>query len=153
VEGWPLASTVITFEGLSDGRVSFKGTRGGYGNAIVLAHSNCVSTLYGHMSRFAGNVRVGSHVDRGQIIGYVGMSGLAIGPHLHYEHLSNGVHMNPQTVRLPAAHPLQSESLAQFQAVAAPLLAGLSAEGRPAVVRPPATVQNSSVARTAPSLN
>jgi murein DD-endopeptidase MepM/ murein hydrolase activator NlpD len=89
--------------------VSFEGTRGGYGNAIVLLHTNSVSTLYGHMSRFAKIIHVGSRVNQGEIIGYVGMTGLATGPHLHYEFLLNGVHMNPQTVRLPGAEPLRAE--------------------------------------------
>ena len=110
-----------------DGRVSFEGTRGGYGNAIVLDHSNSVSTLYGHMSRFATNVHVGSHVTQGDIIGYVGMTGLATGPHLHYEYLMNGVHMNPQTVKLPGAEPLRAESMDKFRAGTAALLTSLSA--------------------------
>ena len=112
-----------------DGRVSFKGERGGYGNAIVLSHGDNVATLYGHMSRFAKNIRVGSHVQQGEVIGYVGMSGLATGPHLHYEYLMNGVHKNPQTVRLPGAEPLQADSLINFRAVSAPLLASLSSPG------------------------
>jgi murein DD-endopeptidase MepM/ murein hydrolase activator NlpD len=112
-----------------DGRVSFKGERGGYGNAVVLSHSNNVATLYGHMSRFARNIRVGSQVRQGEVIGYVGMSGLATGPHLHYEYLMNGVHKNPQTVRLPGAEPLQADSLSKFRAVSAPLLGNLSSRG------------------------
>jgi murein DD-endopeptidase MepM/ murein hydrolase activator NlpD len=110
-----------------DGHVSFKGDRGGYGNAVVLAHSNNVSTLYGHMSRFARNLRVGSRVAQGDVIGYVGMTGLATGPHLHYEYLTNGVHRNPQTVQLPGADPLSADSLDKFLAASAPLLATLSA--------------------------
>jgi murein DD-endopeptidase MepM/ murein hydrolase activator NlpD len=112
-----------------DGHVSFKGERGGYGNAIVLNHGGNVATLYGHMSRFAKSIRVGSHVQQGQVIGYVGMSGLATGPHLHYEYLMNGVHKNPQTVRLPGAEPLQADSMINFRAVSAPLLASLSSPG------------------------
>jgi murein DD-endopeptidase MepM/ murein hydrolase activator NlpD len=112
-----------------DGRVSFKGERGGYGNAVVLSHGGNVATLYGHMSRFAKNIRVGSHVQQGEVIGYVGMSGLATGPHLHYEYLMNGVHKNPQTVPLPGAEPLQAASLINFRAVSAPLLASLSSPG------------------------
>jgi len=128
-----------------DGRVNFEGTRGGYGNAILLLHSNQVSTLYGHLSRFAGGLRVGSHVSQGQIIGYVGMTGLATGPHLHYEYLRNGVHLDPQTVRLPGAEMLQGQSLADFHAAAGPLLAELSApRERPAAPRTsPATALNS----------
>lgn len=115
-----------------DGRVSFEGRRGGYGNAIVLAHSNSVSTLYGHMSRFASHLHVGAHVQQGEVIGYVGMTGLATGPHLHYEYLVNGVHQNPQTVHLPGAEPLRAESLRKFLASAAPLLARLEPPKAPA---------------------
>jgi murein DD-endopeptidase MepM/ murein hydrolase activator NlpD len=99
-----------------EGRVSFAGTRGGYGNAVVLAHTSGISTLYGHMSRFARNLRVGSHVQQGDVIGYVGMTGLATGPHLHYEYLLNGVHKDPQTVKLPGAEPLRADAMAQFRA-------------------------------------
>lgn len=109
-----------------DGRVSFAGRRGGYGNALVLAHSSSVSTLYGHMLRFARNVHLGSRVQQGDIIGYVGMTGLATGPHLHYEYLVNGVHKNPQTVQLPGAEPLHAQVLEKFRATVAPLLADLT---------------------------
>jgi murein DD-endopeptidase MepM/ murein hydrolase activator NlpD len=121
------APTGTPIHAAGDGRVSFEGTRGGYGNAIVLLHSNNVSTLYGHMSRFAKNIRLGSHVNQGDVIGYVGMTGLATGPHLHYEYLMNGVHMDPQTVRLPGAEPLRAESLGAFRSTAAPLLSRLEA--------------------------
>jgi murein DD-endopeptidase MepM/ murein hydrolase activator NlpD len=105
-----------------DGRVSFAGHRGGYGNAIVLTHTNSIATLYGHLSRFAKALRIGSRVNQGDLIGYVGMTGLATGPHLHYEYLVNGVHKNPQTVRLPGADPLHAESLQRFLTAVAPLL-------------------------------
>ena len=120
------APTGTPVHAASDGRVSFAGQRGGYGNALVLAHSNSVSTLYGHMSRFAKQIRVGTHVQQGDVIGYVGMTGLATGPHLHYEFLVNGVHKNPQTVRLPGAEPLHVEDLQRFHTQTAPLLAVLS---------------------------
>jgi len=109
-----------------EGRVSFAGTRGGYGNAVILAHSGNISTLYGHMSRFARGIRVGSHVQQGQIIGYVGMTGLATGPHLHYEYLMNGVHKDPQTVKLPGAQPLRADALDRFRADTAGWLAALA---------------------------
>jgi murein DD-endopeptidase MepM/ murein hydrolase activator NlpD len=121
------APTGTPIHAAGDGRVSFEGTRGGYGNAVVLLHSNNVSTLYGHMSRFARNIHLGSHVNQGDVIGYVGMTGLATGPHLHYEYLMNGVHMNPQTVKLPGAEPLSAERLSQFRSTAAPLLSSLAA--------------------------
>jgi murein DD-endopeptidase MepM/ murein hydrolase activator NlpD len=109
-----------------DGRVSFAGQRGGYGNAVVLAHSNSVSTLYGHMSRFARHIRVGTRLQQGDVIGYVGMTGLATGPHLHYEYLVDGVHKDPQTVHLPGAEPLHAQALQKFHQLTAPLLADLS---------------------------
>ncbi len=128
------APTGTPVHAAGDGTVSFEGTRGGYGNAIVLSHGNSVSTLYGHMSRFAKTMHVGSHVNQGEVIGYVGMTGLATGPHLHYEYLMNGVHMNPQTVRLPGAEPLRAESLARFHHVADSLLQSLSPpEAGPAI--------------------
>jgi murein DD-endopeptidase MepM/ murein hydrolase activator NlpD len=120
------APTGTPVHAAGDGRVSFAGQRGGYGNALVLAHSNSVSTLYGHMSRFAKNMHVGTHVQQGEIIGYVGMTGLATGPHLHYEYLVNGVHQNPQTVHLPGAEPLRAETLQKFRNLTAPLLSDLS---------------------------
>jgi murein DD-endopeptidase MepM/ murein hydrolase activator NlpD len=126
-----------------DGRVSFAGTKGGYGNAVILAHGGEVSTLYGHMAHFARNLHVGTHVQQGDVIGYVGMTGLATGPHLHYEFLMNGVHKNPQTVRLPGAEPLRAADMEKFRASAAPLLASLSAPANgapplPGPVVPPA---------------
>jgi murein DD-endopeptidase MepM/ murein hydrolase activator NlpD len=120
------APTGTPVHAAGEGRVSFAGRRGGYGNAVVLAHSNSVSTLYGHMSRFAKNVRVGTHVQQGEVIGYVGMTGLATGPHLHYEYLVNGVHKDPQTVHLPGAEPLRAEILQRFRELTLPLLGALS---------------------------
>ena len=136
------APTGTPVHAAGDGRVSFEGTRGGYGNAIVLDHSNSVSTLYGHMSRFATNVHMGSHVSQGDVIGFVGMTGLATGPHLHYEYLMNGVHMNPQTVKLAGAEPLPAESMDRFRAATAALLTNLSgpaAANASAATVPPAT--------------
>ncbi len=115
-----------------DGRVAFEGVRGGYGNAIMLAHGSNISTLYGHMSRFAHNLHTGSHVQQGETIGYVGMTGLATGPHLHYEYLIDGVHKNPQTVHLPGAEPLRAELLQQFKLATAPLLSSLDPPPRDA---------------------
>ena len=120
------APTGTPVHAAGDGRVSFAGQRGGYGNAVMLAHGGNVSTLYGHMSRFARNVHVGTLVEQGDVIGYVGMTGLATGPHLHYEYLVNGVHKNPQTVQLPGAEPLRADALQSFRSAAAPLLADLA---------------------------
>jgi murein DD-endopeptidase MepM/ murein hydrolase activator NlpD len=120
------APTGTPVHAAGDGRVSFAGRRGGYGNAIVLTHGGNVSTLYGHMSRFARNIHAGTHVQQGEVIGYVGMTGLATGPHLHYEYLIGGVHRNPQTVQLPGAEPLRADALQRFRESAAPLIASLS---------------------------
>jgi murein DD-endopeptidase MepM/ murein hydrolase activator NlpD len=139
------APTGTPVHAAGDGRVSFAGQRGGYGNAVVLAHSSTVSTLYGHMSRFASRLRIGAHVQQGDVIGFVGMTGLATGPHLHYEYLVNGVHKNPQTVQLPGAEPLHAQALQKFLESTAPLLADLpaqqavpSANGGPLAVEPSA---------------
>jgi murein DD-endopeptidase MepM/ murein hydrolase activator NlpD len=140
------APTGTPVHAAGDGRVSFAGRKGGYGNAVVLAHTSSVSTLYGHMSRFARNVRTGTRVQQGDVIGYVGMSGLATGPHLHYEYLVNGVHKNPQTVQLPGAEPLRADALDKFRAAVAPLLADLpprqmpSAPSGPLAARAPDAV-------------
>ena len=129
------APTGTPVHAAGDGRVSFAGRRGGYGNAIVLTHGGDVSTLYGHMSRFARNLRAGTHVQQGEVLGYVGMTGLATGPHLHYEYLIGGVHRNPQTVQLPGAEPLRADALQRFRAQAAPLMASLSPQLSPATSR------------------
>jgi len=128
------APTGTPVHAAGDGHVSFAGQRGGYGNAIILNHGGNVSTLYGHMSRFARNIHVGTRVQQGDVIGYVGMTGLATGPHLHYEYLTNGVHRNPQTVQLPGAEPLRAQDLQRFRDMAAPLLADLSPPQPPAAV-------------------
>jgi murein DD-endopeptidase MepM/ murein hydrolase activator NlpD len=108
-----------------DGRVLSSGPNGGYGNTVVLQHGGNVTTLYAHMSRIAPGARVGRRVRQGEIIGYVGMTGLATAPHLHYEYRVNGVHKNPRTVELPKAEPVAAARRAEFAAVTAPLIAEL----------------------------
>ncbi len=98
-----------------DARVAFVGWKGGYGRVVILDHGRGYSTLYGHMSRF-GSEHVGQRVAQGNVIGYVGMSGLATGPHLHYEFRINGVHRNPLSVTMPPPEPLNGAALAQFRA-------------------------------------
>lgn len=92
-----------------DGVVEFMGKKGGYGNVIVLKHPNGVKTVYGHLSRFSDALRKGDTVAQGDIIGYVGMTGLATGPHLHYEFLLDGVHRDPMTVALPTSIPIEAQ--------------------------------------------
>ncbi len=108
-----------------EGRVLFVGVRGGYGNLVELGHPGGVTTVYGHLSRFASGLRAGQHVAQGSLIAYVGMTGLATGPHLHYEYRVNGVFKNPQTVKLPDAAPIAPELRAAFLHDTAPLLAAL----------------------------
>lgn len=104
-----------------DGKIIFRGWKGGYGNTIILQHGGNVTTLYGHLSRF-GNRSYGSRVKQGDVIGFVGASGLATAPHLHYEYRKNGVHLNPRTVILPNAEPLRGQQLTAFRTSAEPLL-------------------------------
>ncbi len=119
------APTGTTIKAAGDGRVGFVGVSGGYGKVVVLEHGGGISTLYAHMSGFAKGLRRGERVKQGATIGYVGQSGTATGPHLHYEYRVNGTHKNPRTVRLPDAAPIPAEYLADFQSKAAPLLAAL----------------------------
>ena len=96
------------------GKVRFVGRQGGYGNVVELEHGSGVVTVYGHLSRFASNLRRGQRVELGKVIGYVGKTGLATGPHLHYEYRIRGVHKNPQTVPLPDAAPIPGSELDRF---------------------------------------
>ncbi|HEY1899265.1 MAG TPA: peptidoglycan DD-metalloendopeptidase family protein [Steroidobacteraceae bacterium] len=118
----------------ADGRVLFAGVRGGYGNLVELDHSRGITTVYGHLSRFAHGLHAGEHVTQGQVIAYVGMTGLATGPHLHYEYRVNGVFKNPQTVKFPEALPIDGPLRADFLAKAAPLLASLNPPPPPTLV-------------------
>ncbi len=100
----------------SDGVIDFIGVKGGYGNVIILKHANNISTVYGHMSRFGEGLHKGNKVEQGEVIGYVGMTGLATGPHLHYEFMMNGVHRNPLTVALPQTTPIDGRYKVAFAA-------------------------------------
>ena len=105
-----------------DGKITHRGTKGGYGNTIIIQHGGNITTLYAHLSKFNRKVKYGSRVKQGQVIGYVGQSGLATGPHLHYEYRRNGVHLNPRTVKLPDAAPINANLKDDFLAKAEPLL-------------------------------
>ncbi|MEO8224808.1 MAG: peptidoglycan DD-metalloendopeptidase family protein, partial [Gammaproteobacteria bacterium] len=111
-----------------DGKIIFRGWKGGYGNTIILQHGGNVTTLYGHLSRF-GSRSYGSRVRQGDVIGFVGATGLATAPHLHYEYRKNGVHLNPSTVILPNAEPLRGQELTAFRSAAQPLLQRLESPG------------------------
>ncbi len=132
------AATGTVIKAAGDGRVAFVGTKGGYGRVVILEHGGGISTLYGHMSRFAKGMRVGSRVKQGAVVGYVGSSGAATGPHLHYEYRVNGQHKNPRTVPLPEAGPIAPSYVAEFQARAATLFANLDKARDAAVAAVPA---------------
>ncbi len=116
------ASTGTPIMAAGDARVQFAGWKGGYGRAVILDHGRGYTTLYGHMSRF-GDIKVGQRIPQGKVIGYVGMTGLATGPHLHYEFRINGVHRNPLSVTMPPPEPLNGAALAQFRAQTSTALA------------------------------
>lgn len=103
-----------------DGTVAFVGRRGGYGNVIELRHPGGYTTLYAHMSRFASGMRAGRPVKQGEVIGYVGATGLATGPHVHYELRKNGQPLDARTAKLPpGAPPIAASLRSAFEAVLA----------------------------------
>ncbi len=110
-----------------DGKIIFRGRKGGYGNAIIIRHGGRYSTLYAHLNNFRRGLYTGKFVKQGQIIGYVGSTGRATGPHLHYEFRINGVHRNPLTVKLPNAAPINKNYKQDFKQHAQGLLAQLDA--------------------------
>ena len=100
---------------VANGTVDFVGRQGGYGNLVILAHANSVTTVYGHLNNFASTMRKGARVNQGDIIGTVGMTGLATGPHLHFEFRIAGVHMDPLKVAMPQALPITNALRPAFE--------------------------------------
>ena len=119
------ASTGTPIKATSDGKIVHRGKKGGYGNTIIVQHGSKYSTLYAHMSKYRSGLTTGSRVKQGQIIGYVGSSGLATGPHLHYEFRVDGVHRDPLRVKLPGADPLANKYRDDFDKKAEALMAQL----------------------------
>ncbi|WP_339495594.1 peptidoglycan DD-metalloendopeptidase family protein [Pseudomonas sp. RA_105y_Pfl2_P56] len=111
-----------------DGKVLLAGRRGGYGNTVIIQHGNTYRTLYGHMQGFAKGVKTGGTVKQGQVIGYIGTTGLSTGPHLHYEFQVNGVHVDPLGQKLPMADPIAKSERARFMAQSQPLMARMDKE-------------------------
>jgi len=103
------AGTGTPVQATGNGVVIERERQSTYGNTIVVRHSNGWTTRYAHMNRFATGINVGSQVDQGELIGYVGMTGLATGPHLHYEMRQNGTHRDPEAVDLPPGDPVPIE--------------------------------------------
>ena len=116
------APTGTHIRSTADGIISFIGQQNGYGNVVVVRHQGQFSTLYGHMSRFAPGLSKGSRVSQGDIIGHVGQTGWATGPHVHYEFRVADVPVNPMTVAMPQAFPLEGKHLAAFMRKSAPLM-------------------------------
>jgi murein DD-endopeptidase MepM/ murein hydrolase activator NlpD len=102
----------------ASGRILAIGWNGGYGKRIVIRHNATYSTIYAHLSRFRSDLRVGSFVDQGQTIGYVGTTGLANGPHLHYEFQVNGAHRNPLTYKFSGGGKIASQNYDEFMQIA-----------------------------------
>lgn len=115
------APTGTRVKATADGIVDFVGRQGGYGNLVVLRHQTRITTWYGHLSGFAKGIQKGRRVAQGEIIGYVGATGVATGPHLHYEFRINEVHQDPLRVAMPPAPPLASQHRAAFEEVVRPL--------------------------------
>ena len=109
----------------ADGNVAFIGQQGGYGNVVMLQHASGVMTVYGHLSRFAPGLKKGQRIAQGTVIGQVGMSGVATGPHLHYEFRVHGQHQDPLKVALPTTVPLDRTRLSQFLSESKPVVAQL----------------------------
>ncbi len=108
------ASTGTPIPAAGAGRVVARSFNRGHGNFVKIRHNGTYETLYAHMSKFAKGVNVGTNVKQGQTIGYVGSTGLSTGPHLHYEIIKNGQHVNPMTVKLPAINNLDSKDKPAF---------------------------------------
>jgi len=121
------APTGTPIRATGDGKIVHRGRKGGYGKTIIIQHGSRYSTLYAHMNNYARGMRNGKRVKQGQIIGYVGSTGLATGPHLHYEFRLNGAVRNPLTVKLPDAGPLPKKYRADFNKKSRPFLAQLNA--------------------------
>lgn len=109
------ASRGTPIKATGDGKVIHAGRKGGYGKAVIIQHGQKFTTLYAHMSKYARGVRTGKRVKQGQVIGYIGSTGLASGPHLHYEFRVNGVHKNSLKVKLPHAQPIPEKQLTDFK--------------------------------------
>ena len=109
------APTGTPVRATATGIVQFSGSQRGYGNLIVLKHNGKFETAYGHLSRFAGGLSKGKRVNQGDVIGYVGATGMATGPHLHYELRVDGLQRDPTKVALPTAPPITKRDLLAFQ--------------------------------------
>lgn len=111
---------------VADGTIEFAGWQGGYGKMVVIKHQGAYSTAYGHLNGFANGIKKGARVSQGDTIGFTGQTGLASGPHLHYEFRINSKQVNPLATSLPAATPLDPGQIARFKHTITPLSEQLS---------------------------
>lgn len=109
-----------------DGIISFSGSKSAYGQVVIIQHNDHYETLYAHMSDFKKGLAVGNHVKQGDVIGYVGQSGLATGPHLHYEFHVDGLYRDPESVKIPHSMPISQALLADFNAQTQPFFTQLN---------------------------
>ena len=118
------APTGTPIRATSDGRITRASRYGSFGNLVTIKHSGGFETKYAHLSRFASGISRGDRVNQGEVIGYVGSTGGATGPHLHYEFLVNGIHQNPRTIldKLPKAESIHPDEMALFSEQAEKLL-------------------------------
>lgn len=122
------APTGTIVRSAGDGKILFQGTLRGYGKTVIVEHGAGYRTLYAHLNKYNNKQRRGSSVKQGQTIGYVGSTGLATGPHLHYEFLVNGERRDPLTIKFPSANPLKEKYLADFKQKAQTFLAMLKGD-------------------------
>jgi murein DD-endopeptidase MepM/ murein hydrolase activator NlpD len=120
------APTGTPIMAVSKGRIRYIGTKGAYGRFIEIRHQNGVSTRYAHLSKYAKKLKKGSKIEQGQIIGYVGKSGMATGPHLHYEFLVNGRQVDPSKAVTPPGPPIGPDRKKEFDLKIAPAKAMLT---------------------------
>ena len=120
------APTGTPVKATASGIVAFSGSQKGYGNLVVLKHNGKFETAYGHLSRFASGLGKGKRVNQGDVIGYVGSTGMATGPHLHYELRIDGLQRDPTKVVLPTAPPIAKRDLNAFQKETQSLIARLN---------------------------
>ncbi len=119
------APTNTPIKAAGDGKVKYAGWQRGFGNIVCIEHPNNIVTAYAHQNKIGKGIKIGVSVKQGQIIGYVGQTGWATGPHLHYEFRVNGIHRNPVTVKLPDASPISKKEMARFKLARETVLAKL----------------------------
>lgn len=125
------ASSGTPVKSAGDGRVQFAGKQNGYGNVVIIDHGKGYTTLYAHLKGFAKGIRKGVRIKQGKTIAFVGQTGWATGPHLHYEFRINGVHKNPVTVKLPNDDPMAKKDLTSYLPYAQKMTAALEAYHSP----------------------